>query len=743
MVPENVGTYMQIRITRTSRKGKTYEYAQLVESYRRESDGMPMHRVVASLGALSTLEIENLRSALKASRDSKRLVVARATKPSAKALPKILANLRYLDAAVLLAVWDEWRLTELLDELLPKGSADVAPALVLAALAIQRGVDPGSKLYATRWFPTSALPELLGLSPSTFNNTRIHRVLDALDAVGPALMGKLPARYQGHDGAFVSLLLDTTDTWFVGHGPELAERAKTKEGRLERKIGIVLLCNQLGYPLRWEVIHGRESEVTAMSRMVELVGGLSWARRAPFVCDRAMGHTAQIQQMLAAGVRFVTALTRNEYDAYTDRVPHQVFTEFDLHREPDQQEVDEASRLIESTGLQRVDDSLFVLDLGVVERVAHNTAAQLEPVAHNNALAKVMQLARSIEEAVAAARYSSKASASRALGLTKQTGSHYCKLTRLPQSVQEQILDGKASGWPLEALMRIARLHDPQQQCEAFHSLITSPPPRRASAHPLGVVRDDTHNAITTPSDKDEKLRVRAALYFNPQMFVEQRRRAQTKIKAIRDFADSLNTRLASSLSRMTREQVAAAVDRRLRSDNLLDAFAVGITDQHLDDRTRYQVKLTLNDDEWTRRRRNDGFSIIVAHPDLELSAPELCRLYREKDAVEKDFQVIKSFVDLRPVRHQTNAKVRAHVTICMLSLLLERTLKHMLKGKRTPQAALEALKGCHLNRVAADERMTTYTLTEPTPEQTAILRLLRLQALIDQEQVADQITPR
>jgi hypothetical protein len=617
--------------------------------------------------------------------------------------------------------------------------------LVLAALTIQRGVDPGSKLYATRWFPTSALPELLGVCPSAFNNTRVHRVLDELDAAGTVVMGKLPARYQDHDGAFVSLLLDTTDTWFVGHGPELAECAKTKEGRMERKIGIVLLCNQFGYPLRWEVIHGRESEVTAMSRTVDLVGGLSWARQAPFVCDRAMGHTAQIRQMLVAGIRFVTALTRNEYDAYTDRVPHQAFNEFELHEFSHQQEIDEASRLIETAGLQRVDDHLFVLDLGIVERVERverDIAAELEPIAQSDALAKVMQLARSIEEAVAAGRYSSKASASRALGLTKQSGSHYCKLTRLPESVQQQILDGKANGWPLEALIRIARLRDPQQQCEAFAALITSVKPRRASAHSLGV-RSGTHDAGTATSDAEEKLRVHAALYFNPQMFVDQRRRAQTKIKAISEFADALNMRLASALSRMTRERVAAAIDRRLRRDDLLDAFAVDITEQHRGERTRYQVKLSLNNDEWTRRRRNDGFSIVVAHPDLELSAPELCRLYREKDMVEKDFQVIKSFVDLRPVRHHNNAKVRAHVTICMLALLLERTLKHKLKGKHTPQAALEALKGCHLNHVATDDRMTTYTLTEPTPEQTAILRLLRLQTLIDQEQVADRITPR
>lgn len=731
---------MQLRVSRTKRNGKTYEYAQLVESYRRESDGMPTHRVVANLGALSALEIDNLRLSLRAARTNKRVVLARAAKPSARALPKILANLRYLDAAVLLALWNDWQLPALLDELLPQGSADVALSSVLAALAVQRCLDPGSESYATRWFPKTALPELLDVSPAAFNNTRLHRVLDGLDGAGARLMRKLPALYQDRDGAFVSLFMDTTDTWFVGHGPQLAANAKTKEGRVERKIGIVLLCNQLGYPLRWEVIHGRESEVTAMSRMLDLTAGLPWAQRVPLVCDRAMGRTAQLRQMADAGVHFVSALTRTEYDAYTDRIPYQPFAEFESSQDLREQDIDRATRLIETAGLQRVDDRLFVTDLGIVQRVEHDLVEQAAPTTRKDALAKVMQLARAIDEAVVAGRYTSKASASRALGLSKQLASRYGLLCRLPQSIQQQILDGKARDRSLEELIRIARLQDEQQQNEAFAALAASGPPRRASAHPLGVVHDGSPAAAPTHAP----VRVRAVLYFNPQMFVDQRLRASAQLQAVGAFVDDLNARLATAGSRMTRERIAATIDRRLRKDDLLEAFLVDITQQQIAGRPRYSVKLSRDQPNWSRRRRFDGFSVVVAHPDLNLSAVELCRLYRAKDAIEKDFRVIKSFTDLRPVMHQTDAKVRAHVTICMLSLLLERTLRHKLKGKRTAAAALELLEGCRLNQIAAtDDGMAAYTLTELTAEQTAILRLLRLQRLGDQAQVADDITPR
>jgi len=58
---------MHLRMVQAASGGVAKRYAQLVQSYRRD-DGVPAHRVVASLGELSDQEIENLRRALKASR---------------------------------------------------------------------------------------------------------------------------------------------------------------------------------------------------------------------------------------------------------------------------------------------------------------------------------------------------------------------------------------------------------------------------------------------------------------------------------------------------------------------------------------------------------------------------------------------------------------------------------------------------------------------------------------------------
>jgi len=715
---------MHIRTSRVRRNGRVYEYAQLVETYRRESDGMPVHRVLATLP--DALAAQNLREALAAARRGKRVAVARQA-PVAALAPT--ANLRYLDLAVLLELWRETGLAAALDELLPAGDATVSPAAVVAALTLQRCVDPGSKLCAVRWLPRTALPELLAIAPGSFNNTRLHRVLDDLDNVTTALMAKLPARYVERDGSFVSLFMDVSDTWFVGEGPSLARLGKTKEGMLQRKIGILLLCNEHGYPVRWEVIEGTQHDSVAMSRMFASIAGVSWAREVPVVCDRAMGKTAQIREMLGSGLRFLTALTVTEFDSYATSLPHQPFARLDPS--DDAQAV---SRCAEDAGtMRRVGDDLFVLDLGTVERdegVPRPLCAS--PV--EDIVVTAMRLCREIREAVAQGRFASLAAAGRSLGLRKSVTLKYCGLAALSEQEQREVLEGKVSA-SLADLLRVAAFEDGAPRHEAFEALLQPRPSKKAPRR----------RARVTPGPETTlgPIRVRAVVYFNPERFVHERRRAREQLRAIETFAAELNAKLLAPRSRLTPHAVGALVDRRLRKDSLLDAFEVRVAKSPDHDAAR-SVELVLDDAEWARRRRYDGFTVLVSHPDLPHSAEALCKLYRAKDAVEKDFHVIKSVVEVRPIRHRNDAKVRAHVTLCMLALLLERTLQRRLATlPDSAQTALETLATCHLNLFKGQRTQPAYALTHPDDAQRTLLRSLRMLHLADNDHIAEKLTPR
>jgi hypothetical protein len=722
---------MHVRVVRTKHKGQLREYAQLVQSYRRESDGMPVQRVIASLGHPDLPLVQNMRHALAAARDGKR--VALAQQPRHSSVPKPTANLRYLDLAVMLELWREWTLDELFDDILPQGEELVAPRAVVAALVLQRCVDPSSKLSATRWLPDTALVELLALPHSSFNNTRLHRVLDELDRATPRLMAKLPGRYEQRDGAFASLFMDVTDTWFVGNGCELAERGKTKEGSIQRKIGIVLLCNEHGYPLRWDVVHGTQHDSKAMLPMMKAVANVPWVGESPLVCDRAMGHSKHLHDMAATGIRFVTALTKNEFDSYARNLPHAAFADLD----PDggsswSDGVKAAAQLATQAGLTKVTENLFVNDEGLVD---HDAPAEPRPARelHTDVTVHAMSMCRRLEELVAQGRFDGYRAAGRSLGLSSGLVSKYRELRKLSEQQQRDVLDGKVAGHSLNSLIAVARIEPDDERQHAFDALLSAP---RSAPKPV-----ERHDAEQAPSQ--QPLRTRVIVYFNPERFVDERLRAKDKLAQVDAFVDELNEKLAVPRSKLTLRSVAARIDRRLHKDALLDAYDVTITETPCVPRSRLHVKLELKPTEWARRRRYDGFSVLVAHPDLRHTAAQICQLYRQKDAVEKDFQVIKSVLEIRPVYHQTDGKVRAHVTLCMLALLLERTLRRKLRGNDSAARALEVLRTCQLNMYAAKGESPAYTITTPTPEQRKLLRTLRLQQLVDDEVLATRMTPR
>lgn len=741
---------MHLRVTTVRRKGKTYRYAQLVESYRRK-DGVPAHRVLSSLGQLTGVEVANIRAALAASREGRAVVVKEA---AGKPVPVgfIRANLRYLDVAVMRTVWDEWGLGALLDELTESSEMEVPIADMVQGLVLHRVLDPGSKLHAQRWYPTTALPELSGVRPGQFNNTRIHRVLDHLESIDDKLQERLAERCQSRQ-AFSALFLDVSDTWFVGQGPELARKGKTKEGLVRRKIGIVLLVNEDGYPLRWQVVHGKSYDAHVMQEIVDSIAECDWAIDVPLVCDRIMGRKTALGQMASSGMKFLTAIPAVEIDGYTDRIPYEQFTCLEPELKDDSLDRDRrlvvrAAREAGLTGLPG-DDLVFYLDLGVVTK---RQPGHIDPGAIRDyvwektdtppAVTALIE-AKAIAEALGGPERLTYADIASRHGHSKHWAYLRMMLMKLSSDIQEAVLGGYGAHVGVRRLQKLAQTRDPQRQREQFEEMVKTGRSKYASARVQSGVKG------RPKSRKDgEALQIRAVIGFNVQFFIDTRRMAEEKLQRFYSYLRSLNIRVLNPRSRLTGETAVTQAKAKLKTMDLSDIFDVSVDDSPgSGDRGASQVRATFSGRAWNSRRRYDGFALLAAAPDLTLDGEQLYRLYRSKDAVEKDFQVIKSVLKVRPVRHRTDPKVRGHVTLCMLALLLERTLKTKLRTLPTigsAEAAVEILRTCHLNLCGQDVRSPTYyTVTEPNNEQTALLTALGLEDLAKDSYVSEQVTPR
>ena len=72
-----------------------------------------------------------------------------------------------------------------------------------------------------------------------------------------------------------------------------------------------------------------------------------------------------------------------------------------------------------------------------------------------------------------------------------------------------------------------------------------------------------------------------------------------------------------------------------------------------------------------SRPMRTSAASTCSAAPDPELPAEDIALGYKQLRQVERGWRDLKQVIDLRPVYHRKEERIRAHVILCWLALLL------------------------------------------------------------------------
>lgn len=86
--------------------------------------------------------------------------------------------------------------------------------------------------------------------------------------------------------------------------------------------------------------------------------------------------------------------------------------------------------------------------------------------------------------------------------------------------------------------------------------------------------------------------------------------------------------------------------------------------------------KLSLNKAKFRAEELFDG-KFLVSSSDDGLSAEDIALGYKQLAAVERVFRDLKHTVDIRPVYHRLSDRIRAHVLLCWLALLLIRVAEN------------------------------------------------------------------
>jgi hypothetical protein len=163
--------------------------------------------------------------------------------------------------------------------------------------------------------------------------------------------------------------------------------------------------------------------------------------------------------------------------------------------------------------------------------------------------------------------------------------------------------------------------------------------------------------------------------------------------------------------SRFTRAVAEAELTRFIKADYTADRFSWAV-----------------DEDAITRAELFDGkLALLTNVPDL--TPAEAVTRYRSLADIERGFRVLKSDIEIAPVRHRLPDRIRAHALICFLALTLYRVMRLRLKAKghsASPRTALDLLARIHRHHARIADRKLE-GITTPSPEQLELFSTLNL----------------
>jgi transposase len=192
-----------------------------------------------------------------------------------------------------LELWKRLELDRFFEETIDKAPADVPWSRIAALLTINRLCAPGSELAVEqRWYPSTALDDLLGIEEGKINDTRLYRCLDRILPHKTKLEEHLKGRYGSLFGAeFDVLLYDLTSTYVEGVAEDnpMMRRGYSRDHRPDcEQMVIALIVNSEGFPFSYETFDGNRADVSTMETILRMVERKYGKARRIWIFDRGI-----------------------------------------------------------------------------------------------------------------------------------------------------------------------------------------------------------------------------------------------------------------------------------------------------------------------------------------------------------------------------------------------------------------------------------------------------------------------
>ena len=230
----------------------------------------------------------------------------------------------------------------------------------------------------------------------------------------------------------------------------------------------------------------------------------------------------------------------------------------------------------------------------------------------------------------------------------------------------------------------------------------TDPPRTRAQEVPSGI---DGMRVIIVDSDErrayEEAMRVKS---------MERTRQALEKLQA----------RVAAGKLKQP-EKIGAAAERLLQRSHGYRYYSWEI---HQGGFRYFENAAGLGSEKGIEGK------YVIATSESGLSVLEVVAIYKDLSDVERGFRQLKDVLAMRPIYHQIEARVKAHIFVAALALLVQRLLDRRLEEAGidfSAERAMEALQTVRLVTFRLDDRPERRGVSGGCPDARRVLKALKL----------------
>lgn len=176
---------------------------------------------------------------------------------------------------------------------------------------------------------------------------------------------------------------------------------------------------------------------------------------------------------------------------------------------------------------------------------------------------------------------------------------------------------------------------------------------------------------------EEEGIAFQVLLVFSQKMQELQAQAFQAKITAVKKGLGELQEELKA------RKKNSDLLEKRIQAalKSCKNYFQVTVTQ---DEQGFWQLTFQLQEAECEKTRAKFGKYVLLTNVPY-LSPEEVIQAYLDKWEVEDAFRFLKTSLNLRPINHWKESRVKAHVFICILAYLIRMILEYELAQLHLP----------------------------------------------------------